>query len=229
MAPNRASSPYAANGTAQPVTVLIADPNALSRSGLHTLLDHDPHFKLVAETATHVETVAQRSHPDLIIVDPATRGTIDQNLIAGLRRAAPSSRIAVLTNVFEPHSFMATMLQGVHVYLLKESISQNELMQGAFTLIARFGVVVTDAPIAERFWSYAGAPITVHLPHPTVLTGREAEVLSLAIEGLTDKEIAERLTIASRTVDFHIRAAAGKLGGSNRLQLGWLLHERGAL
>jgi two-component system response regulator NreC len=228
--PHSAPSSEANNSSAvQPITVLIADPNELSRSGVRMLLSADPHFEIVADTATRAETLAVRYQPDLIIADPAQQRSIDQDLIARLRQSAPSSRIVVLTSVFEPYSFMATMLQQVHGYLLKDSISQRELVRGALLLIAHFGVVVTDASIARQFWSYQRTPITVHLPHGAALSLREVEILTLSIQGLTDKEIAERLTLTRRTVDHHIEQAASKLGARHRLQLGWLLHERGLL
>jgi len=78
--------------------------------------------------------------------------------------------------------------------------------------------------------SSAARPTAAHLPRATLLSPREAEVLQLAlIEDLSDKEIAERLGTAIRTIDYHVEAVASKLGARGRLKLGWLLHERGLL
>jgi len=154
---------------------------------------------------------------------------IDQNLIATLRQSAPSSRLVVLTSVFEPHSFVVTMLQQVNGYLLKDSVAQGELVREALALIARFGVVVTDSSIAGQFWSYPGVPIAVHLPIPAALTTREVQVLMRAIGGETDKQIAEHFSVSRSAIEYHIGRIGQKLGATCRIQLGWILHERNVL
>ncbi len=122
-----------ANGSSMrpPITVLIVDSNELSRSGLRVLLEADPRFEIVGDMSTDADTLAARSQPDLTLLDPARHGTIDQNIIERLRQSAPLTRVVVLTTVFEPHSFMATMLQQVHGYLLKDSDIQGEFVREA--------------------------------------------------------------------------------------------------
>ncbi len=58
----------------RPITVLIADPNEISRSGLRALLEADPRFDLVAEATIEPATLAERSQPNLILLDPARQG-----------------------------------------------------------------------------------------------------------------------------------------------------------
>jgi two-component system nitrate/nitrite response regulator NarL len=121
------------------------------------------------------------------------------------------------------------MLDRVHAYLLRQSISQAELIREILLLVARLGVVVADSIIAERFWSLPGRPIIVHVPSPAILTPREVEVLTWATRGETDKQIANRLSVSDTTVEYHVQRASQKLDATSRVQLGWLLHERGLL
>lgn len=215
--------------THQPITVLLADPSDVSRFGLRTLLQGDRRFTVIGDAPTDVVGAAQRLHPELIVVDPAVRGEVDLHLIDELHRLSRESRLLILTTAFEPHAFLAAMLKRVHGYFLKDSGGQGALLLETLSLVDRFGVVVVDVAIAEHFWALPGIPIAVHVPVPTILTTREAEVLALATQGNTDKEIADRLRLTVRTVEYHLEQACQRLGASNRVQLGWLLHERGLL
>lgn len=213
-----------------PISVLLGDPSDVSRFGLRGLLQGDRRFTVVGDVPVDVVGAAQRLQPDLILLDPAGgRGDLDLRIIDELHRLCPTSRIVVLTAVFEPHSFMAAMLRRVHGYFLKDSSGQGALLIEILALIARFGVVVVDAPIAAHFWAYPGVPIAVRVPGAAILTAREVQVLTLAIHGETDKEISGRLHLRPSTVEYHLEQTRQKLGAANRIQLGWLLHERGLL
>lgn len=212
-----------------PVTVLLADPSDVSRFGLRGVLQGDPRFSIVGDVPIDVVGAAQRVQPEIIVLDPAAGGEIDLQIIDELRRVAPNTRLAVLTSRFEPVSFMAAMLRRVHGYFLKDSGGQGGLLLAALALVARFGVVIVDATIAEHFWSYPGTPIAVHVSAPTILTTREVEILTLAIHGDRDKRITDQIQLSIRTVEHHIERVAETLGATNRIQLGWLLHERGLL
>ncbi|HTE84218.1 MAG TPA: response regulator transcription factor [Dehalococcoidia bacterium] len=224
----------------EPITVLLADPSDLTGAGLRGILTRNPLFRLVGETLAELASVAQelgpgligtaagvvaraqRLQPAVIVFDPAQGGRLDLGMIADLRRAAPASRLVILTSVFEPRSFAAALLQGTTAYLLKGSDTTARFVAWALEGVARDGALVIDPGIAERVLSDPGTLVVAQPPSSGVqrLTRREREVLLLALQGRTDEEIARELQIARVTAETHIRNIMVKLAATTRTQLG---------
>lgn len=215
----------------RPFTTLLADPSDLFRTGLRSLLRHDKRFHLVGESASNPTAAAQRLQPDLILLDPARGGVLDLNILDDLHRAAPSSRIAIHTAAFQPQSFMAAMLKRVHGYFPKGAAPDGQRLLDTLVPVAQSRVVSVGPTIAGYFWSLPGTTIQVHEPQELTpaLTERQRAVLTLFLQDMDDKAIADRLHIDRSTVEYHVEQARLRLGVGNRIRLGWVLHERGLL
>lgn len=215
--------------TTKPVTVLLADPNDLTRPGLESLLSNDARFRVVGEASAEPEGAARQLQPDLIVVDPARGSALDLQVVDALHNAAPSAPVVILTSAFLLQPIMSAIQKHVYGYFRKEFALSGERFLEALVPIARSHVASVDPLIAELFQSSMGTTIQFHEAGESggELTPREREVLLLALQEATDKAIAARLQVKPSTVEYHVDQARQKLGALNRLHLGWLLHERG--
>lgn len=206
-----------------PHRVLLVDDHPIVREGLRAFLELQGDLRVVAEAGTLadarriLESAAEDDRPDLAILDlklPDGRGT---DLIEVLGRRAPRARILVLSSFLEDDAVREAIQGGAHGWLDKG--------QGPAAL--------ADAVRAVLRGEYPLAPAAVQaLARPAddpleALTPREREVLKGIAEGLSNREIAERLGVAEKTVKTHAGNVYGKLGVTRRTQAAVLAREHG--
>lgn len=213
-----------------PIRVLLIDPDDVERSGLRALLSNDPRFAIVGETPFDGVPHAQRLHPDLIVFDPATDGSLDLVLTSALAKAAPASHLCVRTTRADPQTVIEMVLAGVDGYLQKHRRGSEELRHNLFS-IGRFGALTIDRAIVLDARERLGGKIKIALPNPGTpeLTARQQEVLRHIAGGDTDDEIASHLHVTHATIRTHVETMKGKLGARNRPNLVRLACERGFL
>ncbi len=179
-------------------------------------MDEQPDIKVVAEAADGQQTIdrARTFKPDVILLDLMMPGKDGLAAIGEIKREQPDIRILVLTSYFEDEQVFPAIKAGALGYLLKDS-SPQELLQ-AIRDIAR-GQSALHPAIALKVIRELNHP--ADLP-PTVdpLTERELEVLMLLGQGMSNAEIATRLTISERTVGTHISNILSKLHLASRTQ-----------
>ena len=195
------------------IRVVIADDHDLFRSGLAVFVRACPELDLVGEATNSSDVMAlcQRYNPDIVIMDlfmPATSGV---NTIRTIRQRFPSTRVIALTNFEQEDLVQSTIQAGAISYLLK-NISVDQLntailaaYEGKSTLAreaAQALVSATHRPTADNFH----------------LTGREREVLSMMIKGLTNVQIAEKLNISHSTAKKHVSNILAKLQTTSRTE-----------
>jgi NarL family two-component system response regulator LiaR len=195
------------------IRVVIADDHDLFRSGLAVFVRACPELDLVGEATNSSDVMAlcQRYNPDIVIMDllmPATSGV---NTIRSIRQRFPSTRVIALTNFEQEELVQSTIQAGAISYLLK-NISVDQLntaihaaYEGKSTLAreaAQALVSATHRPTADNFH----------------LTGREREVLSMMIKGLTNVQIAEKLNISHSTAKKHVSNILAKLQTTSRTE-----------
>jgi DNA-binding NarL/FixJ family response regulator len=214
------------------LTLLLADPNDVSRMGLWTVLEADGRFTVVGDTGRlpGVPRLAARLRPNLILLDPDVAGHLDTGSIGALARDAPESRICVRTAVFEPRSFLDALLGGAQAYLLKGS-GNTAMLAGALALVGRHNVVVVDPAIADPFRAAAVGKLAFYRSSGSAepLSEREGQVLRLLAAGSSDKEMAATLAIDDTTVRTYVRRLRAKLGAETRAQLSVLAARQGLL
>jgi len=213
-----------------PCSVLIADADDLLRLGLSALLTEQPDFAVEAAAPGRATWLARRLQPQLIVVDPRRRDSLDLALIHELAAAAPYSRLCLHTAVFDPALVPDALLAGAHAYLLKGRLTGACLRQ-TLALVAQTAVVILDQAIIDFFRGQPPGTLAVRIPGDQAqrVTERERTVLALLAAGLTEKDIGARLGIRRTTVGSYARNLHTKLGADNAVQLGIRALEHGLI
>lgn len=198
------------------IRILIADDHAIVREGLRSLIGVQPDMEIVGEAADGVEAVLKyRSlQPDVILLDLVMPRQGGIQAIGEIARENPDARILVLTSFAEDDRVFSAIKAGALGYLLKDSLPE-ELLR-VIREVSR-GELSLHPTIARKLMRELKRPPDLP-PVENPLTEREVEVLQLIAKGLTNQEIAERLTISERTVRTHVSNILGKLHLANRTQ-----------
>lgn len=216
-----------------PIRVLIVDDHATLRVGFRTILDSQPDITVVGEAATGAEAVAAASalRPAVITMDvqmPDMDGIEATRRIVAEREV--TAAIAIVTTFDRDDYLFAALDAGASGFLLKNG-TPEDLVTAVRVLAAGDGMLAPEVTrrVVQRYASAAPeAPSTtrgVALVEP--LTDREAEVLALVAEAMTNAEIATRLFIGEATVKTHVSRILQKLGARDRVQAVVLAHRRG--
>lgn len=191
--------------------LLLVDDHPVIRQGVRACLEAAPHLEIVAEAGDGEEAVrlALAVDPDVIVMDinmPRRNGLAATVEILAQR---PGSRVLILTIHDQPDYVTAAVRVGAFGCLSKDSLPE--------TLVRAIERVAAGEPQfaledTVRFLRrYLPAPPCVVAPPLKALTTREREVLSLIGQGLTNREIAERLVVALRTVETYRERLMRKL------------------
>ena len=198
-----------------PIRVLIADDHPVVRDGLTTLLSSVTGFEVVAEAGDGSEAVREAvvQSPDVALIDlqmPVMDGFEATREIA---RVAPSVAVLILTMHEDDDSVFAAMRAGARGYLVKGA-SQEEIL-GGITAVAR-GEAIFGPGVAQRVLAFFRAGPTAAEPAFPELTPREREILDLLAAGLGNVAIAERLSLAAKTVANNVSSIFVKLQVAGR-------------
>jgi DNA-binding NarL/FixJ family response regulator len=214
------------------VRVLIADDEALVRSGLSMILRADPCISVVAEAADGAEAVRlTRAHrPDLVLMDVRMPHLDGLAATVEIGRLPDPPKVVVLTT-FDVDEYVHAALQaGAMGFLLKNTPPQ-ELIRAVRAVDDGDAILapsVTRRLLAD--FSARGNPRAVRArSRVEQLTPREREVLCLVGEGLSNGEISARLHMSESTVKTHVTRLLAKLGCANRVQVAIVAHDAGLL
>ena len=190
-------------------TVAIVEDNAVMRNSFRQWIDAAPGFRCVFACATAEEALTEipRLKPDVVLMDVHLPGESGIACTAQLKEKLPGVQIIIVT-VYRDHQMIFQALQaGACGYLLKRS-SPEELLK-AITEVLSGGAPMTSEIarlLVEAFQKKPAAPVA-----GDGLTQRESEILALLAEGLSNKEIADRVKISYDTVRAHLRHIYEKL------------------
>lgn len=213
------------------VRVVLADDQPLVRVGLKALIDAEPDIDLVGEAADGEEAlrVVRDTVPDVVVMDirmPRVDG-IEATRALAADGALQNVRVLVLTT-FEIDEYVFDALRaGASGFLLKDA-EPKELLR-AIRLVAGGESLLAPSvtrPVVEAF-AAKGAPAAPRTAMLSDLTEREREVLALVGGGLSNDEIAERLTISPATARTHVSRVMSKVEARDRAQLVVLAYESG--
>ena len=184
-------------------TIMLADDHKIVRQGLRALLEAEPDFHLVGETGDGLEAVqlAERLCPDVLVLDLMMPGLGGLEVTLQVGKRSPQTRVIILSMHADEAYVLEALRNGAAGYVLKES-SADELVQAVREVVA--GRRFLSSPLSERaIDAYVSKAQEVVLDRYETLTAREREVLHLAAEGHTNAEVADRLSISSRTAETH--------------------------
>ncbi|MFD1535974.1 response regulator [Nonomuraea guangzhouensis] len=215
----------------RPLRVVIADDQALVRSGFGMILAADG-IEVAAEAANGAEAVAAvwRTRPDVVLMDirmPEMDGLeATRQIMAG---AADETRVLILTTYDLDHYVYAALTMGASAFLLKD-VTPEHLV--AAVRLVRAGDALLAPTITrrlvERFARRDEARAAVHRDL-SELTPRELEVLRLLATGLSNAELAGRLSLSPTTIKTHVARILSKLGLRDRVQAVVLAYETGLI
>jgi two-component system, NarL family, nitrate/nitrite response regulator NarL len=207
----------------EPVRILIADDHPLFREGVVHTLNAEADFTVIGQAASGEEalSLAQELLPDIVLLDVAMPGWGGLVAAEKIARACPAARIVMLTVSEDEDDLLAAFKAGARGYALK-GVSARELARIIRAVAA--GEVYVSPSLA--------AGILVELtreqpPDPLdELTDREREVLTLVGQGLTNREIGERLHLAEKTIKHYMTNILQKLQVRSRVEAALLAARR---
>ncbi len=219
------------------IRLLVVDDHTLFRRGLIALLSQDARFAVVGEAADAGEAQrrAAELQPDLILLDNHLPGVTGVDALAGLKEAAPGTRVLMLTVSEDERDLAAALKAGASGYLLKTV--DGDALARAIERTMRGDSVVSPEMTGKLVAAFqalngrdapAGAPPSAPAADPVAgLSPREAEILRHIARGASNKEIARALAIAETTVKIHVQHILRKLGVDSRVQAAVLATSRG--
>jgi DNA-binding NarL/FixJ family response regulator len=201
---------------APPIRVLLADDQRIVREGLSMLVGLLPGIEVVGTAADGEEAVrlALARAPDVVLMDLRMPRVDGIEAIRRLARERPQARVIALTTFADEPTVLSALRAGARGYLTKDAGAEE--IHRAILAVAR-GEAALDAAIQHHVLAAAveggGADEL-----PDGLTPREAEVLALIADGLTNAEIAERLVVSPATVKSHVNHLFAKADLRDRAQ-----------
>ena len=200
-----------------PLRVLIADDHGVLRAGLRALLKTEEDLQVVDEAADGETALrlASRLRPDIVLLDLSMPGPGGIEVTRKLKEMLPATRVLILT-VHEDETLLREALKaGASGYIIKRAV-ESELIS-AIHAVSRGEIYVH--PAMTRWLLQEPEPAAPKRRDPATLTPREIEVLRLIVQGHTNSQIAEVLTLSVRTIESHRANLMGKLGLQSRVEL----------
>ncbi|MGZ4202569.1 MAG: response regulator [Thermoleophilaceae bacterium] len=206
----------------QTVRVLLADDQRLVRESLATMLGLLEGIELSGTASNGEEALelAAKLSPDVVLMDLRMPRLDGIEATRRLRERDPDARVIALTTFADDESVLGALRAGARGYLTKDA-GAEDIRSAIFAVAA--GEAILD-PAVQRHVVGALASEAQAEPErdepelPDGLTPREAEILGLIAEGLTNAEIAERLVVSPTTVKSHINHLFAKAGVRDRVQ-----------
>ena len=213
----------------EPIRVFLVDDQQLVRAGFRMLLDSQPDMRVVGEAGDGASATEQLAvtGADIALMDvrmPKLDG-VEATRVLSARGELP--RIVVLTTFDLDEYVVAALRAGASAFLLKDA--PPEQLLGAIRAVHSGDAVVAPSATRRMLGRFVDAlpDDAPAAPRLAGLTQREREVLVLVARGLSNAEIAERLTVAEATVKTHVGRVLAKTGSRDRVQLVVLGYESG--
>jgi DNA-binding NarL/FixJ family response regulator len=207
---------------AQKKTVLIVDDHPLFREGLKAIIGRAPRFEIAGEAGTAKEgfRMAKALNPDLVLIDISLPDQSGIELTRRIRSTLSETRVLIISMHSKINYIGEAFQAGATGYIVKESAAER-LLQGLDTVLA--GDYYLDSAVShqvvERILSLPKENARITDRAYGTLTPREQEVMRLLAQGVSNREVAERLFISPKTVENHRTSIMGKLGLHGTIEL----------
>ncbi len=198
------------------IRVFLLDDHEIVRRGIANLLTSEPDIEIVGEAGTAAEALARipAARPDIAVLDARLPDGSGIDVCRDIRSGQPSIRCLILTSYDDNDAVFAAVMAGASGYLLKEV--RGASLVDAIRQVAA-GRSLLDPSVTERLLDKLRQPAEVD-QRLAALTEREREILDLIADGLTNRQIGERLFLAEKTVKNYVSGLLAKLGMQRRTQ-----------
>jgi len=210
------------------IKVLIADDHAIVRAGLRALIQFEPSLELVGEATGGYEAIelVGKTRPDILVLDLSMPDLDGIAVTRKLKSQLPDLCILILT-VHEDEALLREAIKsGASGYILKRA-AEAELIS-AIHIVMRGDLYVDPSMVRTLLDETDKTTSSVHESVES-LTPRETEVLKLIVQGYTNRQIGEELSISIRTVEGHRANLSEKLGLHSRVELVRYAREHGLI
>jgi DNA-binding NarL/FixJ family response regulator len=192
--------------------ILLADDHLMVSEAICKLLEKDYEIVGTANNGRKLVEKAGEVKPDVIVVDISMPELNGIEACRQLQASGCTAKVVFVTQQLDPEYVSAAFEAGAMAYVAKQSAPSELLQAVRLALVGRYYVTPLVAPRSGN-----GSVPSVLRPNPaemfgSSLTGRQREVLQLVAEGKTTKEIASRLKISTKTVEFHRSSVMDQLG-----------------
>ncbi len=207
------------------IAVAIIEDNRLVREGISALLSRLPQFVVVAAGSSMGPALLRDKTPDVILLDLGLRNGDSLRMTERVRKEFPEAKVIVMDLLPVHEEIMEYVNAGVSGFIMKDATLED--LAATIQSVAE-GVNVLPPQMTGSLFSQIardavakGRPLTLDAVR---MTPREREVINLISEGMSNKEIARRLHIATHTVKSHVRNIMEKLTLHTRLQIAAYAH-----
>jgi DNA-binding NarL/FixJ family response regulator len=198
--------------------LVIADDQELARTGLRAMLTGQRGVEIVGEARNGVEALelCRRLQPDLALIDVRMPTMDGLTTCRAIKQQCPETSVILVTMYENPEYLFEALRAGAGGYVLKD-ISQRDLMNAVYAVV--HGESMLNKEIVVHLLRHMENEMSQEEELPSGrLSQRELEVLQLLTQGLTNREIAQRLYLSVSTVKIHVEHILAKLRASDRTQ-----------
>ena len=199
-----------------PIRVFLLDDHEVVRRGLHDLLESEGDIEVVGESGSVKEAIARipALRPDVAVLDGRLPDGSGIDVCREVRSIDPNIKALILTSYDDDEALFAAILAGAAGYVLKQ-IGGSDLIDGVRRVAA--GQSLLDPTLTARVLERVRKGPEAH-EELARLTEQERKILALIAEGLTNRQIGERLFLAEKTIKNYVSSILAKLGLERRTQ-----------
>lgn len=198
------------------ITLVIADDHALMREGVKLIFQSESDIKVVAEASHGIDAlhVCRMFKPDVLLLDIHMPHMDGLEACERMRADCPDTRVLAFTQLTSEETLLRMLESGAWGYVLKQNAS-DELVR-AVRAVAQGNTYITPAMTSHLVNHYRRRE---QAAVSKTLTAREKQIIKLIAEGMTNQQIAERLSLSVRTVQTHRSNAMTKIDVHNGIDL----------
>jgi DNA-binding NarL/FixJ family response regulator len=192
-------------------SLLIADPNYLIRQGLRAIFDSEPFYDVIGDTDVYenLTELIKKQNPDGVLIGVSMQSSSAIQIIRDIRTRFPRIKIVVIDTKEDVNEIVTILRLGVQGYILKQC-DKGEILDALRTVFA--GKTFFCHNVMKLNKSLEAGPAVL-------LSERELQVLSLISEGMTNREIGEKIFISEHTVASHRKNLMRKFDAGNNVDL----------